>query len=158
MYYPICKCRLCDISRHFVLDVSNTVSVYITLYSLARRQKESQQALLLPGASRVASGHLRPHAVARTPAGLIGLVCSYCPTNSGLPSITSGSAPASLVSGLAQRSPTVVTACMLAKSPNVTLYTGGSDGFVTSTAAPIATGCSVSKPVPGWDFHPRLTG
>ena len=37
--------------------------------------------------------------------------------NIGLPSITSGSTPASLVSGLAQRSPTVVTAYMLAKSP-----------------------------------------
>src|SRR6516162_5599266 len=31
---------------------------------------------------------------------------------------------------------------MLAKSPNVTLYTGGSDGFVSSTASPIASGWS----------------
>ena len=31
---------------------------------------------------------------------------------------------------------------MLAKSPNATLYTGGSDGFVSSTAAPIASGWS----------------
>ena len=39
----------------------------------------------------------------------------------------------------------------LAKSPKATLYTKGSDGFITSTAALIATGRS--EPVPGWDFH-----
>ncbi|MGA8656875.1 MAG: hypothetical protein WB586_12070, partial [Chthoniobacterales bacterium] len=32
-----------------------------------------------------------------------------------------------------------------------TLYTGGSDGFVSSAAAPIATGWS--EPVPGRDFR-----
>ena len=31
----------------------------------------------------------------------------------------------------------------------------GSDGFVTSTAAPIATGWS--DPVAGWDLHPLKT-
>src|SRR5579859_3071149 len=36
-----------------------------------------------------------------------------------------------------------------------TLYTGGSSGFVASTAAPIATGWS--EPVPGRDFHPLWT-
>jgi hypothetical protein len=36
-----------------------------------------------------------------------------------------------------------------------TLYTEGSSGFVTSTAASIATGWS--DPVPGWDLHPLLT-
>ena len=36
-----------------------------------------------------------------------------------------------------------------------TLYTGGSGGFVASTAAPIATGWS--DPVPGRDFHPLWT-
>jgi hypothetical protein len=41
---------------------------------------------------------------------------------------------------------------MLAKSPKATLYTGGSDGFVSSTAAPIATGWS--EPVPGRELHP----
>ena len=35
----------------------------------------------------------------------------------------------------------------------VTLYTGGSDGFVSSTAAPIATGWS--EQFPGRDFHPQ---
>ena len=69
------------------------------------------------GASRVASGPFCLHAVASTPAGSMKLVRSYRSINIGLPSITSGSAPASLVSGLAQRSPTVVTAYMLARPP-----------------------------------------
>ena len=37
---------------------------------------------------------------------------------------------------------TRVAACLLAESPKTTLYTRGFDGFVTSTAAPIATGWS----------------
>ena len=37
---------------------------------------------------------------------------------------------------------TRVTACTLAKSPNVTLYTRGFSHFVTSMTAPIATGWS----------------
>jgi hypothetical protein len=49
---------------------------------------------------------------------------------------------------------THVTIYRLAKSPYATLYTGGSDGFVVSTAAPIATGWS--DPVPGWAFHPAV--
>jgi hypothetical protein len=47
---------------------------------------------------------------------------------------------------------TLVTACILAKSPIATLYTRGFSSFVASTTAPIATGWS--EPVPGWDFHP----
>jgi hypothetical protein len=49
---------------------------------------------------------------------------------------------------------THVTTYRLAKSPYATLYTGGSDGFVVSTAAPIATGWS--DPVPGRAFHPAV--
>jgi len=41
---------------------------------------------------------------------------------------------------------TLVSACMFAKSPKATLYTGGSDGFVSSTTAPIATGRSDQLP------------
>jgi hypothetical protein len=41
------------------------------------------------------------------------------------------------------------------KSPYATLYTGGSDGFVTSATAPIATGWS--DPVLGGNFKPRWT-
>ena len=50
---------------------------------------------------------------------------------------------------------TRVTACRLAESPYATLYTGGSDGFVTSTAAPIAAGWS--DPVPGRVYLPLWT-
>jgi hypothetical protein len=49
---------------------------------------------------------------------------------------------------------TRVTTCRLAKSPYATLYTGGSDGFVISTAAPIATGWS--DPVPGRVSYPAV--
>jgi hypothetical protein len=45
---------------------------------------------------------------------------------------------------------TRVTTCRLTESPYATLYTGGSGGFVASTAAPIAPGWS--DPVPGRVF------
>jgi hypothetical protein len=48
---------------------------------------------------------------------------------------------------------THVTACPFAKSPKATLYTRGSGSFVTSAAAPIATGRS--DPVAGRDSHPQ---
>jgi hypothetical protein len=48
---------------------------------------------------------------------------------------------------------TCVTAYLVARSPEVTRLTEGSDGFVTSTAAPVATGWN--DPVAGWDLHPR---
>ena len=41
---------------------------------------------------------------------------------------------------------TRVTACLLAKSPSVTLYTGGFNGFIASAAAPIATGWNDQLP------------
>ena len=47
---------------------------------------------------------------------------------------------------------TRVTTCRLAESPYAILYTGGSDGFVTSTAAPIASGWN--DPVPGRVYLP----
>ena len=47
---------------------------------------------------------------------------------------------------------THVTTYRLAKSPYATLYTGGSDGFVASTVALIATGWS--DPVPGRVYLP----
>jgi len=50
---------------------------------------------------------------------------------------------------------THVTTYRLAKSPYATLYTGGSGGFVASTAAPIATGWS--DPVPGRVYLPLWT-
>src|ERR1700720_226964 len=50
---------------------------------------------------------------------------------------------------------THVTACPLAESPLRPSSTVGFSGFVTSTAAPIATGRN--EPVPGWDLHPLWT-
>ena len=50
---------------------------------------------------------------------------------------------------------THVTARMLAESSKTTLYTRGFDGFVASTAAPIATGRS--DPVAGRELHPLRT-
>jgi len=50
---------------------------------------------------------------------------------------------------------TRVTACRLAESPKRPVCLEGSDGFVTSTAAPIATGWS--DPVAGWELHPLKT-
>ena len=47
---------------------------------------------------------------------------------------------------------THVTACRLAVSPERYIFLEGFDGFVTSTAAPIATGWS--DPVAGWELHP----
>jgi hypothetical protein len=48
---------------------------------------------------------------------------------------------------------THITACLFARSPEATPSTRGSDGFVTSTAGPIATGRS--DPVAGRDSHPQ---
>ena len=50
---------------------------------------------------------------------------------------------------------THVTACRLAASPKRYICLEGSDGFVTSTTAPIATGWS--DPVAGWELHPLKT-
>src|ERR1019366_7637583 len=90
------------------------------------------------GASRVASDPLCLHAVATTPAGPME------PSWVG----------SCIISFVACSAFTRVTTCRLAKSPYATLYTGGSGGFVASTAAPIATGWS--DPVPGRAFHPAV--
>ena len=50
---------------------------------------------------------------------------------------------------------TRITACRLAESPLRPVCLVGSDGFVTSTAAPIATGWS--DRVAGWELHPLKT-
>jgi hypothetical protein len=69
---------------------------------------------------------------------------------SGLPCEKVRSAPAIVFSGPAQHSLTLWPA----RSPSrlATLYTEGSDSFVASAAASIATGWS--KPVPGRELHP----
>ena len=50
---------------------------------------------------------------------------------------------------------TRVTACLLAEPPKRPVVIEGSGGFVTSTAAPIATGWS--DPVAGRELHPLKT-
>jgi hypothetical protein len=102
------------------------------------------------GASRVAPDPLFLHAIAIIPAGSMELVRSSISIDCGLPCEKVRSAPAIIFSGPAQRSLTLWPA--RSRSRHATLYTGGSDGFVTSTAAPIATGWS--DPVPGRVFLP----
>src|SRR5450756_522492 len=78
------------------------------------------------------------------------LVRSSLSIPSGLPRVTVRSAPAIVFSGPAQRLLTLWPA----RSPSrqATLYTEGSDSFVASAAASIATGWS--EPVPGRELHP----
>ena len=102
------------------------------------------------GASRVASGLLCVHAVANIPAGSMELVRSSVSIAGGLPRETVGSAPATTFSGPAQRSLTLRP--VRSRSRQATLSTEGSDSFVASAAASIATGWS--EPVPGREFHP----
>jgi hypothetical protein len=103
------------------------------------------------GASRVASGLLCVHAIAITPAGWMELVRSFLSIPSGLPCVKVRSAPATGFSGPAQRSLTLWPA--RSRSRHATLYTEGSDSFVASAAASIATGWS--EPVPGRELHPQ---
>ena len=70
------------------------------------------------------------------------------------PSPDNGQVGSCIISFVAYSAFTHVTTYRLAKSPYATLCTGGSDGFVVSTAAPIATGWS--DPVPGRAFHPAV--
>ena len=79
-----------------------------------------------------------------------GAIRSSVSIVSGLPCETVRSAPAIIVSGPAQRS----LSLWPARSPSrlATLSTEGSDSFVASAAASIATGWS--EPVPGRELHP----
>src|SRR5262249_36873379 len=105
------------------------------------------------GASRVAAIPLRLHAVATTPAGLMELVRSYCSVSIGLPSIAGGRLLHYTFRGLLSvYSRYGLPARQVAYA---TLYTTGSDDFVTSVAALIATGWS--EPAPGRDSHPLRT-
>ena len=102
------------------------------------------------GVSRVASGLLCLHAVAILPVGPMKLVRSSVSIVSGLPCEKVRSAPTIIVSGPAQRLLTLRP--VRSPSRHATLYTEGSDSFVASTAASIATGWS--EPVPGRELHP----
>ncbi len=76
------------------------------------------------------------------------------PSDGGLPHTSARSATTLDVSRPAQRS-LAITACRLAASPKRHICLEGSDGFVTSTAAPIAPGWS--DPVARRDLHPLKT-
>jgi len=91
------------------------------------------------GASRVALDPLCLHAVATTPAGPMERIRSVL-LHRLRPSPDYSWVGSCINSFEACSAFTRVTTCRLAKSPYATLYTGGSGGFVASTAAPIATG------------------
>src|SRR6516162_2263405 len=74
----------------------------------------------------------------------VPLLASGC----GLPRLVAGSASTSVVSRPARRSLALRPACS-PHGPRPCVSLEGSDGFVTSTAAPIATGWS--DPVAGWE-------
>ena len=102
------------------------------------------------GASRVASGPLCLHAVANTPAGPMGSFARPVPSTSAFPRFSTGRLLHHPFRGLLSvHLHYGLHARQVAKA---TLYTKGSDSFITSTAALIATGRS--DPVPGWDLHP----
>ena len=105
------------------------------------------------GASRVAFSPLCLHAVATTPAGWRKLFAHTLPPRR--PSPTPRRVGTCIMDFEACSAFTHVTACTLAESPLRPSSTGGSSSFVTSTAAPIATGRN--EPVPGWDLHPLWT-
>jgi hypothetical protein len=104
-------------------------------------------------ASRVAATPHCLHAVATTPAGLMELVRSYCSINLGLPLLAVGRHLHCTFRGLLSvHSRYGLHARQVAYA---TLYTRGSDDFVSSIAALIATGWS--EPAPGRDLHPLRT-
>src|SRR5260370_14670972 len=107
--------------------------------------------MITAGASRVAPDPLCLHAVATTPAGPMELIRSLL-LHRRRPSPDYSWVGSCINSFVACSAFTHVTTCRLAKSPYATLYTGGSGGFVASTAAPIATGWS--DPVPGRVYLP----
>ena len=104
-------------------------------------------------ASRVAAIPLCLHAVATTPAGLMEPIRSFCSASIGLPLLAVGRLLHYTFRGLLSvYSRYGLHARQVAYA---TLYTRGSDDFVSSVAALIATGWS--EPVPGRDFHPLRT-
>ena len=105
------------------------------------------------GASRVAPDPLCRHAVATTPAGPMEPIRSLL-SHQLRPSPDYSWVGSCINSFEACLAFTRVTTCRLTKSPYATLYTGGSGGFVVSTAAPIVTGWS--DPVPGRVLSPAV--
>jgi len=90
------------------------------------------------------------HAVATTPAQRLGMSFARFPSRVSLPHMC-GWVGLRIVLFEDCSAFTRVTACTLAKSPNVTLYIKGFSHFVTSMTASIASGWSDFA---GWDLHP----
>jgi hypothetical protein len=83
------------------------------------------------------------HAIATTPAQRLGAFLAHFPSRFSLPRIGERVGLRNVLFEACSAF-THVTACTLAKSPKVTLYTEGFSHFVTSMTAPIATGWSES--------------
>jgi len=83
------------------------------------------------------------HAIANTPAKLLGVYIALFPSNISLPQIHGWVGLRITVFGACSAF-THVMACILAKSPEVTLYTEGFSRLVTYSAPSIATGWSDS--------------
>ena len=79
------------------------------------------------------------HAIANPPAKRLGAFVAHFPSRASLPRIN-GRVGLRITLFEDCSAFTHVTACTLAKSPYVTLYTGGFSHLVTSVTAPIATG------------------
>ena len=115
-----------------------------------------------PGVSRVALISVYRHAVVITPVArwvLIARGTAYSnrfpasPAAAAFPVLVQGRRPHWSFRGLLDvHSRYGLSARRVAKRP---VCLEGSDGFVTSTAAPIATGWS--DPVAGWELHPLKT-
>jgi len=116
----------------------------------------------LLGVSRVALISLYRHAVVITPVArwvgslvkpripAVYMLASGC----GLPHLSARSASTLVVSRPARRSLALRPACSLHRQTRH-IVLEGSDGFVTSTAAPIATGWS--DRLARWELHPLKT-
>jgi hypothetical protein len=117
------------------------------------RELPVDSTAITAGASRVAFSPLCLHAVATTPAGWRKLFAHTLPLHR--PSPNPRWVGSCILNFEACSAFTHVTACTLAESLLRPSSTGGFSGFVTSTAAPIATGRN--EPVPGWDLHPLWT-
>jgi len=104
--------------------------------------------IVKPGGPVVERSSIEFPRTTNTPAGRMGVFARSLPWTSAFPDLTAGQLLRYSLRGLL--SIHFRTACILAKSPKATLYTRDFSSFVTSTAAPIATGWS--EPVPGRDL------
>jgi hypothetical protein len=120
------------------------------------RSRELQMALAWHKSRRVIAPSipLACEVCREEPAGLVELVARTVPPTSAFPRVSAGRLLHCTFRGLLSvHSRYGLHAPQVTK---VTLYTGGSDGFVISTAAPIAS-TEWNEPVLGREFHPLWT-